>query len=191
MAPFIKQFSFLQVNWEKYKKALKLCCLNVFLVGPLFNVVMYPLNQWRGNECNCELPSFATTVWHLFGFIVVEEIGFYYIHRFELSVTIWSGLNVPFWYYRLLHYPKFYKHVHKIHHEWTAPTGISAVYTHPLEHVLSNLLPVWLGPFIMGSHLSVTWLWYIAAILNTTVTHSGYHFPFLPSPEAHDYHHHK
>jgi len=91
----------------------------------------------------------------------------------------------------LLHHPKLYKHCHKIHHEWTAPTGIVAVYSHPVEHMLSNQLPLWLGPFLMGSHLSVALLWYSVAILNTTVTHSGYHLPFLPSPEAHDYHHHK
>ena len=33
------------------------------------------------------------------------------------------------------------------------------------------------------------YLWNILAILNTLNSHSGYHFPFFPSPEAHDYHH--
>ena len=55
--------------------------LNIFVVGPLFNVVVYPLTVWRGNECGYELPSFLVTVWHLFCYIVVEEIGFYYFHR--------------------------------------------------------------------------------------------------------------
>lgn len=90
---------------------------------------------------------------------------------------------------RLLHHPKLYKHFHKIHHEWTAPTGIISVYAHPVEHILTGLLPVFLGPMIMGSHIGVSWLWYIVVVMSTTVSHCGYHFPFLPSPEAHDYHH--
>jgi methylsterol monooxygenase len=40
---------------------------------------------------------------------------------------------------RLLHIPLIYKHVHKLHHEWTAPIGIEAVYAHPFEYVFSNL----------------------------------------------------
>jgi len=41
----------------------------------------------------------------------------------------------------------------------------------------------------MGSHLAVMVVWFSLAVLNTTVTHSDYHLPFLPSPEAHDFHH--
>ena len=78
---------YVQVSWKKYKKAIKLIALNIFVVGPLYNVVVYPLTVWRGNECGYELPSFLVTVWHLFCFIVVEEIGFYYCHRFARACT--------------------------------------------------------------------------------------------------------
>ena len=30
---------------------------------------------------------------------------------------------------------------------------------------------------------------YTMALMSTLNAHSGYHFPFFPSPEAHDYHH--
>lgn len=30
---------------------------------------------------------------------------------------------------------------------------------------------------------------FLLAIFSTTISHSGYHLPFLPSPEAHDFHH--
>ncbi len=46
---------------------------------------------------------------------------------------------------RFLHHPRLYKHIHKKHHEWTAPIGIVALYSHPIEHVFSNLVPVALG----------------------------------------------
>lgn len=176
------------MSWVKYKKALKLSGFNATVMGIIFNSVTWPLMEWRGCETGYNLPSFATTVWHLFCFIVVEEIFFYYGHRSALYVVFLFQVITKLM-CRLLHHPMLYKHFHKIHHEWTAPTGITAIYAHPVEHIISNLLPVFLGPMIMGSHLAIAWLWVIVAILSTTISHSGYHFPFLPSPEAHDYHH--
>ena len=49
-------------------------------------------------------------------------------------------------------------YIHKFHHEWTAPVGVASIYAHPLEHLLSNLLPVFIGPFIMKSHLATMWV---------------------------------
>ena len=59
-----------------------------------------------------------------------------------------AGLANEFWFYyshRLIHYPPLYKRIHKIHHEWTSPVAAMAIYCHPLEHVFSNLLSVYLG----------------------------------------------
>jgi methylsterol monooxygenase len=46
-----------------------------------------------------------------------------------------------------------------------------------------------MGVLICGSHIATMYLWTTLAILNTLNAHSGYHFPFFPSPESHDYHH--
>jgi methylsterol monooxygenase len=35
----------------------------------------------------------------------------------------------------------------------------------------------------------VYWLWLFIAVFVTIQVHSGYHFPFLPSSEFHDFHH--
>ena len=43
----------------------------------------------------------------------------------------------------------------------------------------------------MGSHVATGWLWFSLAVATTLVSHCGYHLPFLPSPEAHDFHHQK
>ncbi|RXN04757.1 fatty acid hydroxylase domain-containing 2 [Labeo rohita] len=51
------------------------------------------------------------------------------------------------------------------------------------------MLPAVVGPVLLGSHISTTSLWFTIALLVTTVSHCGYHLPFLPSPEFHDFHH--
>lgn len=82
-----------------------------------------------------------------------------------------------------------YKSVHKQHHEWIAPIGLVALYAHPIEYVLSNLFPLVLGPIVMTSHLMTTWIWFTVALLTTVIHHGGYHLPFTPSNEFHDFHH--
>ena len=113
------------------------------------------------------LPSFKTFARDLVVFGIVEEIGFYYGHRF-------------------MHIPAVYKRFHKQHHEWTSSIGCVAIYADPLEHITSNLLPVMLGPFFCDSHIVTYWFWLFVAVHVTIQVHSGYHFPFTPSSEFHD-----
>ncbi|XP_069510066.1 fatty acid hydroxylase domain-containing protein 2 [Ambystoma mexicanum] len=149
--------------------ALTVLCNQIFISLPMV-MVMYPFMQWRGNPCGPELPTFHWVLLELSVFILIEELMFYYSHR-------------------LFHHPSLYKHIHKKHHEWTAPVGVVSLYAHPLEHMLSNMLPPMVGPMIMGSHVATIMLWFCLALLSTTVSHCGYHLPLLPSPEFHDFHH--
>ena len=78
-----------------------------------------------------------------------------------------------------------------MHHEWTSPMALTAVYCHPLEHILVNLFPSSLGPILVHNHITSVWLWSVYAILRTLTDHSGYHLPGFPSPEFHQFHHMK
>lgn len=151
-------------------KAVRVCLRNQF-VTLIMSVPLFYLSKLRGQDFKAAaLPTFHWVLVEMCVFIMVEEIGFYYAHRF-------------------LHHRSIYKYVHKVHHEWTAPISIIGIYCHPVEHILSNILPLYMGPFIMGSHVATATLWMCIAISSTQVSHGGYHLPFFPSPEAHDFHH--
>ncbi|CAL1266261.1 unnamed protein product [Larinioides sclopetarius] len=90
---------------------------------------------------------------------------------------------------RLLHHPYLYKHFHKKHHEWVSPVGLSAIYCHPVEHVLSNVLPTFMGSIIAGTHITSLWAWFTFTTAYGVIVHSGYHLPLTPTPGFHHYHH--
>uniref|UniRef100_A0A914DUZ9 Fatty acid hydroxylase domain-containing protein n=1 Tax=Acrobeloides nanus TaxID=290746 RepID=A0A914DUZ9_9BILA len=155
---------------ERFINALYRILFNQLVIGSIMAFIFYHLSIWRGCSSGKVLPSFKEVFLDIIVCILVEEVLFYYSHR-------------------LLHHPRLYKHIHKIHHEWTAPIGVVSIYAHPIEHMFSNIVPLIVGPLICGSHLFTIWVWYGLAQFSTTVSHSGYHFPLLPSPESHDYHH--
>ncbi|KAF2881730.1 hypothetical protein ILUMI_24427 [Ignelater luminosus] len=158
------------VDTESLLKVIGLVLFNQFVVSLPFGILAYKAMRWRGYPSFRELPTFHWVLFELVVFIIVAEIEFYYAHR-------------------LLHSKHLYKYIHKTHHEWTAPIAISALYTHPIEHVLSSLIPAFLGIFIMGSHVVTAYAWFLVATTATLLHHSGYHLPFVTSPELHDFHH--
>lgn len=104
-----------------------------------------------------------------------------------------------YWMHRLLHHPRLYAHIHKMHHTYNQTVSISAEYSHPLEFVLANLLPTAIGPMILGPkmHLVTVFAWYAVRVGETLDGHCGYEFSFSPyrlipmsgSAEYHSFHH--
>jgi len=82
-----------------------------------------------------------------------------------------------------------YAAVHKLHHTWTAPVAFVAIYCHPFEHIVSNLLPLILGPLVCRSHIASVVVYIFGGLLHTTAVHSG--FWFCDDNGMHDEHHAK
>ncbi|XP_077988111.1 fatty acid hydroxylase domain-containing protein 2-like [Glandiceps talaboti] len=154
-------------------KLFKTTFINMMLITPLATYGWYLACKWRGISCGYDVPSVSRIFLDIVVAIIGEEIFFYYSHRI------------------IHHYPYLYKRIHKIHHEWTAPIGMTCIYAHPVEHILSNIMPLVSGPFLFKTHLLSTWIWAVIGLVGTSIHHSGYHFPLTLSPEFHDFHHAK
>ncbi|KDO27440.1 hypothetical protein SPRG_07028 [Saprolegnia parasitica CBS 223.65] len=162
-----------------YLRCLKLAVGNHLLIHMGLLWVNLPLMQWLGISVSSPLPKPSTIALQFVVCMLTEDFCFYWCHRF-------------------LHWKRIYKHVHKVHHEYRAPFGLTAVYTHPLEEILTTGATM-AGPLLVCRHMLPIWIWTTYRLLETIDSHSGFEFPLAPGhlipilsgTLRHDYHHEK
>ncbi|XP_057380623.1 fatty acid hydroxylase domain-containing protein 2-like [Daphnia carinata] len=119
-----------------------------------------------------EVPTLLRFLADLMILIPTQEIFVYYTHR-------------------MFHHRLLYKWTHKWHHDWTTPVALSAMYNHPLEQLIGNVLPGSIGFLLTNSHFCTQWFWHIWSAIRSLNDHSGYRLFAFPSPVRHDFHHQK
>ncbi|CAF1148754.1 unnamed protein product [Rotaria sordida] len=118
---------------------------------------------------------------------------------FQIALFILSEDTLFFWSHYLLHTPWLYKNIHKKHHVYKQPTGVTAVLSDPIEGII-NQFAVWsILVLLKETHIFTICLWVTIRVYQTVMAHSGYNFPYIttqywlpdlmPGALAHDYHH--
>ena len=173
-----------QKNKEPEIDLVKRCYLNSFIN----HFIVSPFGMWLTAPYLMNfipvsaalLPSLSTLLVDVLCCVIVEDMLFYWGHRW-------------------LHSPFLYKHVHKRHHEFRVLKGMSIAseFTHPLESLLGNIFPVIAGPMLLRCHVCTVAVWVVLRMLKTCDAHSGYNFPASPfnvgfpfnEAKRHDFHH--
>ncbi len=107
---------------------------------------------------------------------------------FQLAMFIFIFEFVFYMTHRMLHIPFIFDRVHEIHHRARICIGFGAIYCHPLEFLVGNILPVLLGPLLLQkSHNATLCLWAVLVAFTTVCSHSGY--KILDSKMDHLRHH--
>lgn len=78
-----------------------------------------------------------------------------------------------YWSHRAMHHPRLYKFFHRVHHESTDPSPLTAFAFHPSEAVVEAGM-AFILPFVMPLHLGVILTWQVLDMLNNVLGHLGY-----------------
>ncbi|CAK5277989.1 unnamed protein product, partial [Mycena citricolor] len=166
-------------QWECTKQVL----FSHFMVELPVIWLFHPMAEVFGMRTyEIPFPPLKEMLPQVFLFFVFEDMFHYFAHQ-------------------ALHYGPLYKHIHKIHHKYSAPFGLAAEYAHPAEVAILGTGTI-AGPLLYcmitsNLHIVTMYLWIVLRLFQAVDAHSGYDFPwslqhivpFWSGAEHHDFHH--
>jgi uncharacterized protein (DUF2147 family) len=78
-----------------------------------------------------------------------------------------------FFTHRLMHHPKLFKHVHRVHHRSVDPSPFAAFSFHPLEAIIEGAVYV-VFSFLFPVHLLALLAWQFLQMILNVIGHLGY-----------------
>jgi sterol desaturase/sphingolipid hydroxylase (fatty acid hydroxylase superfamily) len=78
-----------------------------------------------------------------------------------------------YWTHRLMHHPKIFKYVHKVHHQSTDPSPFAAFSFHPLEALIEAGIYI-LFAFLLPIHIWALLSWQLIQMILNVIGHLGY-----------------
>ena len=175
-------------RWSKFKlqqvpigrKQLSKELLYSILTFVIYGLGIWLLLYWVKND-------------HTQLYVDLSEYGWGY---FGLSIILMILMHDTYfyWTHRLIHHPKLFKYIHKIHHSFESPTPWAAFAFHPFEAIVSlGIIPIIL--FSIPFHHWALILFISFLTIYNTYIHLGFMVPKLVyskwqnTSNNHDLHH--
>ena len=132
---------------KNYKQILPYVLINLCISYPIFDIANIYYNTIKPNNLN--------PIINIFLWLCLSDLIFYTVHR-------------------LLHTKQLY-FIHSIHHEYRYTHGIGAIYAHPIEFVLNNIVALVLPIYFIGIPLYQGYLIMVFSTFYTVViSHGGF-----------------
>ncbi|XP_067942181.1 methylsterol monooxygenase 1-like [Watersipora subatra] len=180
--PFLQRFKIQQDKQETSAlqwKCFKLILFNHFFIQAPLILGVYAYTEMFGIPYDWEnFPRWYSFIVRVFMCAVIEDTWHYFMHR-------------------ALHDKRIYKYIHKVHHHFQSPFGMTAEYAHPAETMILGT-GFFIGLLLTCNHVAFLWVWMVARLLETIDVHSGYDIPYInvfhlipgyAGARFHDFHH--
>ncbi|VBB17888.1 AGAP002766-PA-like protein [Yasminevirus sp. GU-2018] len=125
----------------------------------------------------------------------VEWVNQFNILR-EMCVFLLAGCATDVWFYvthLIAHQGTLYKLFHKMHHKYTAPVAISALYAHPIDFAVSALVSLMYIFPLYPPHIYTLCVYMFVVAFFNAFSHSGYELfigdDLVLTAQYHDDHH--
>ena len=157
------------------------------------------INTIKGSIFMFPLLSYSLIYFNLIEYIADPELypSSWKIFKDVMFISFVSE-SFFYWLHRLFHTSYLYKKFHKQHHEYQLAVSIAAIYNHPFDYLITNVMPGLLARVLLGRfHVITAYMWSFYAITFAHFVHCGYAVPWFPwsvfpfgsDIDYHDYHH--